>query len=130
MDFFEKYKEENIIIEKNEIKEEEKIVSGENKIEVEQAQKENEDVNDKIENKEDDLDLRKSESMSITTQDTNNIISSSNLDIIQKAKSSELICDDTNEKDINDNSNSNSNNNSNNKNSSKKKKMKKTRNGV
>ena len=122
LDFFEKYKEENIIIEKNEIKEEEKIVSGENKIEVEQAQKENEDVNDKIENKEDDLDLRKSESMSITTQDTNNIISSSNLDIIQKAKSSELICDDTNEKDINDNSNSNSNNNSNNKNSSKKKK--------
>ena len=116
LDFFEKYKEENIIIEKNEIKEEEKIVSGENKIEVEQAQKENEDVNDKIENKEDDLDLRKSESMSITTQDTNNIISSSNLDIIQKAKSSELICDDTNEKDINDNSNSN------NKNSSKKKK--------
>jgi predicted nucleotidyltransferase len=122
LDFFEKYKEENIIIEKNEIKEEEKIVSGENRIEVEQAQKENEDVNDKIENKEDDLDLRKSESMSITTQDTNNIISSSNLDIIQKAKSSELICDDTNEKDINDNSNSNSNNNSNNKNSSKKKK--------
>ena len=122
LDFFEKYKEENIIIEKNEIKEEEKIVSEENKIEVEQAQKENEDVNDKIENKEDDLDLRKSESMSITTQDTNNIISSSNLDIIQKAKSSELICDDTNEKDINDNSNSNSNNNSNNKNSSKKKK--------
>jgi DNA polymerase sigma len=122
LDFFEKYKEENIIIEKNEIKEEEKIVSGENIIEVEQAQKENEDVNDKIENKEDDLDLRKSESMSITTQDTNNIISSSNLDIIQKAKSSELICDDTNEKDINDNSNSNSNNNSNNKNSSKKKK--------
>ena len=122
LDFFEKYKEENIIIEKNEIKEEEKIVSGENKIEVEQAQKENEDVNDKLENKEDDLDLRKSESMSITTQDTNNIISSSNLDIIQKAKSSELICDDTNEKDINDNSNSNSNNNSNNKNSSKKKK--------
>ena len=116
LDFFEKYKEENIIIEKNEIKEEEKIVSGENRIEVEQAQKENEDVNDKIENKEDDLDLRKSESMSITTQDTNNIISSSNLDIIQKAKSSELICDDTNEKDINDNSNSN------NKNSSKKKK--------
>ena len=97
-------------------------MSGENRIEVEQAQKENEDVNDKIENKEDDLDLRKSESMSITTQDTNNIISSSNLDIIQKAKSSELICDDTNEKDINDNSNSNSNNNSNNKNSSKKKK--------
>ena len=122
LDFFEKYKEENIIIEKNEIKEEEKIVSGENRIEVEQAQKENEDVNDKIENKEDDLDLRKSESMTITTQDTNNIISSSNLDIIQKAKSSELICDDTNEKDINDNSNSNSNNNSNNKNSSKKKK--------
>ena len=122
LDFFEKYKEENIIIEKNEIKEEEKIVGEENKIEVEQAQKENEDVNDKIENKEDDLDLRKSESMSITTQDTNNIISSSNLDIIQKAKSSELICDDTNEKDINDNSNSNSNNNSNNKNSSKKKK--------
>ena len=122
LDFFEKYKEENIIIEKNEIKEEEKIVSGENRIEVEQAQKENEDVNDKIENKEDDLDLRKSESMSITTQDTNNIISSSNLDIIQKAKSSELICDDTNEKDINYNSNSNSNNNSNNKNSSKKKK--------
>ena len=122
LDFFEKYKEENIIIEKNEIKEEEKIVSGENRIEVEQAQKENEDVNDKIENKEDDLDLRKFESMSITTQDTNNIISSSNLDIIQKAKSSELICDDTNEKDINDNSNSNSNNNSNNKNSSKKKK--------
>ena len=122
LDFFEKYKEENIIIEKNEIKEEEKIVSEANKIEVEQAQKENEDVNDKIENKEDDLDLRKSESMSITTQDTNNIISSSNLDIIQKAKSSELICDDTNEKDINDNSNSNSNNNSNNKNSSKKKK--------
>ena len=116
LDFFEKYKEENIIIEKNEIKEEEKIVGEENKIEVEQAQKENEDVNDKIENKEDDLDLRKSESMSITTQDTNNIISSSNLDIIQKAKSSELICDDTNEKDINDNSNSN------NKNSSKKKK--------
>ena len=122
LDFFEKYKEVNIIIEKNEIKEEEKIVGEENKIEVEQAQKENEDVNDKIENKEDDLDLRKSESMSITTQDTNNIISSSNLDIIQKAKSSELICDDTNEKDINDNSNSNSNNNSNNKNSSKKKK--------
>ena len=121
LDFFEKYKEENIIIEKNEIKEEEKIVSGENRIEVEQAQKENEDVNDKIENKEDDLDLRKSESMSITTQDTNNIISS-NLDITPKAKSSELICDDTNEKDINDNSNSNSNNNSNNKNSSKKKK--------
>ena len=122
LDFFEKYKEENIIIEKNEIKEEEKIVGEENKIEVEQAQKENEDVNDKIENKEDDLDLRKSESMSITTQDTNNIISSSNLDITPKAKSSELICDDTNEKDINDNSNSNSNNNSNNKNSSKKKK--------
>ena len=121
LDFFEKYKEENIIIEKNEIKEEEKIVSEANKIEVEQAQKENEDVNDKIENKEDDLDLRKSESMSITTQDTNNIISS-NLDITPKAKSSELICDDTNEKDINDNSNSNSNNNSNNKNSSKKKK--------
>ena len=121
LDFFEKYKEENIIIEKNEIKEEEKIVGEENKIEVEQAQKENEDVNDKIENKEDDLDLRKSESMSITTQDTNNIISS-NLDITPKAKSSELICDDTNEKDINDNSNSNSNNNSNNKNSSKKKK--------
>ena len=121
LDFFEKYKEENIIIEKNEIKEEEKIVSGENRIEVEQSQKENEDVNDKIENKEDDLDLRKSESMSITTQDTNNIISS-NLDITPKAKSSELICDDTNEKDINDNSNSNSNNNSNNKNSSKKKK--------
>ena len=121
LDFFEKYKEVNIIIEKNEIKEEEKIVGEENKIEVEQAQKENEDVNDKIENKEDDLDLRKSESMSITTQDTNNIISS-NLDITPKAKSSELICDDTNEKDINDNSNSNSNNNSNNKNSSKKKK--------
>ena len=121
LDFFEKYKEENIIIEKNEIKEEEKIVGEENKIEVEQAQKENEDVNDKIENKEDDLDLRKSESMSITTQDTNNIISS-NLDITPKAKSSELICDDTNEKDINDNSNSNSNNNSNNKNSPKKKK--------
>ena len=121
LDFFEKYKEENIIIEKNEIKEEEKIVGEENKIEVEQAQKENEDVNDKKENKEDDLDLRKSESMSITTQDTNNIISS-NLDITPKAKSSELICDDTNEKDINDNSNSNSNNNSNNKNSSKKKK--------
>ena len=121
LDFFEKYKEVNIIIEKNEIKEEEKIVGEENKIEVEQAQKENEDVNDKKENKEDDLDLRKSESMSITTQDTNNIISS-NLDITPKAKSSELICDDTNEKDINDNSNSNSNNNSNNKNSSKKKK--------
>ena len=113
LDFYEKYNQEDNIIEKNEIiiKEDEKIKNEENII------KQNDEIII------DDLNLIKSESMSITTQDTNNIINI-NLETQIKAKSSDLKNENIISSDNNENNNSSSNNDSNNKINSKKKKEK------
>ena len=133
-DFYEKFKEEKEeekIIEKNEIIGEEKNV-----ININEIQKENNNDLENIENNDenlknfdDDLSMKKSESMSITTQDTNNI----NVSLeIKKSKSSELKNEYDKEKEKendngdnnNDESNININNDSNNKNNNKQKKKK------
>ena len=133
-DFYEKFKEEKEeekIVEKNEIIDEEKNV-----ININEIQKENNNDLENIENNDenlknfdDDLSMKKSESMSITTQDTNNI----NVSLeIKKSKSSELKNEYDKEKEKendngdnnNDESNININNDSNNKNNNKQKKKK------
>ena len=128
LDFYEKYKKNEIVIEKNEIKkEEEKIKNEKNRntnIKEENKEKDIDNHSDK------DLDIKKSESMSVTTQDTNNNLNINlNLETPIKAKSSELKNECINENDNdnsdnNSNSNTNSKNNSSNKNSSKQKKKK------
>ena len=129
LDFYEKYTEDEKATEKKEkkeiIKEEEKINNNINNInnininEIKEDLKENDG-----DNSDNELNMKKSESMSVTTQDTNNNINII-LDTPSKAKSSELKNehnDDTNENS--ENNNSNSNNNSSNKNNSQKKKKK------
>ena len=135
LDFYEKYKEDEVISDKNEIKQEEEkkeMNNEDNKInfDIKEETKEKEEK-EKIENEidnvsENDLSIKKSESMSVTTQDTNNNINL-NLDTPSKAKSSELKNEYNNENDNDNNdinNNSNDKNNSSNKNSSKKKKKK------
>ena len=135
LDFYEKYKENEIVIEKNEIKkEEEKIKKEEDEVNIninikeENKEKEKEKEKNNDNNSVNDLDIKKSETMSLTTQDTNNNINI-NLETPLKAKSSDLKNEYNNENDNdNDNSENNSNinskNNSSNKNSSKQKKKK------
>ena len=138
LDFYEQFKEEEEKTkEKNEIKNEEEKEEEkkekekeDNKINNEEIKKEKEKEKEKdVDNIEDELDLKKSESMSITTQDTNNINININLDPLPKAKSSELKCDKNNENENDDNenhkTNNNSKNNSSNKNSSNKEKKNK-----
>ena len=124
-DFYANYKEEeeniNNIMDKNdkEIFDEEKNIININ-ININEIQKENNDENINIKNFEEDLTIKKSESMSMTTQDTNNTIS---LELSQKSKSFEI----KKEKEINDNiedNNLNSNIELNNKNNNKQKKKK------
>ena len=135
LDFYEKYKEDEVISEKNEIKQEEEKIEISNEgnkinIDIKEESKEKEEK-EKIEKdidsvSENELSVKKSESMSITTQDTNNNINL-NLDAPSKAKSSDLKNEYNNENENDNNdiiSNSNDKNNSSNKNSSKKKKKK------
>ena len=74
----------NNIMDKNdkEIFDEEKNIININ-ININEIQKENNDENINIKNFEEDLTIKKSESMSMTTQDTNNTIS---LELSQKSK--------------------------------------------
>ena len=128
LDFYEKYKEDEIVPEKKEIiKEEEKIKDEENSINVKEEE-EKEDKKEKGENdlyiSDNDLNLKKYESMSVTTQDTNNNNINIVLETPTKAKSSDLKNDFSNENDSSENNNTNSNNNSSNKNNSKQKKKK------
>ena len=128
-DFFGNYKEEeeNINnIENKEIIEEEKNIININEIQKENNV-ENNDENINLKNFEEDLTIKKSESMSVTTQDTNNTIS---LELSQKSKSFELkkeneINVNTEDNNLNSNNELNLNNKSNNKQKKKKEKEQK-----
>ena len=124
LDFYEKFQEDNKITEPKEIKKEEELKKEENdiKINIKEEIKEKENNLDNI--SDDDLTLKKSESVSITTQDTNNNINLS-LETPEKSKSSDLKNEFSkeNENDNSDNKITNSNN-SNNKSGSKQKKKK------
>ena len=123
-DFFGNYKEEENILEKNEIIDEEKNTLNINEIQNEKNNIENNDEN--VKNFDEDLNIKKSESMSVTTQDTNNTFC---LELSHKSKSFESKNDYNKEKEIdnvinNDENNLNINNDINNKNNNKQKKKK------
>ena len=123
-DFFGNYKEEEDILEKNEIIDEEKNTININEIQNENSNIENNDEN--VKNFDEDLNIKKSESMSVTTQDTNNTFC---LELSHKSKSFESKNDYNKEKEIdnvinNDDNNLNINSDINNKSNNKQKKKK------
>ena len=123
-DFFGNYKEEENVLEKNEIIDEEKNMININEIEKENNNIENNDEN--VKNFDEDLNIKKSESMSVTTQDTNNTFC---LELSHKSKSFESKNDYNKEKEIdnvinNDDNNLNINSDINNKSNNKQKKKK------
>ena len=124
LDFYEKFQEDNKIIEQNEIKKEEELIKEENNIKINIKEEPKEEVNNLDNISDDDLSLKKSESLSITTQDTNINNINLSLETPEKAKSSDLRKKYNNENENeNDNSdNKKSNNNSENKSGSKQKK--------
>ena len=124
LDFYEKFQEDNKIIEQNEIKKEEELIKEENNIKINIKEEPKEEVKNLDNISDDDLSLKKSESLSITTQDTNLNNINLSLETPEKAKSSDLKKKYNNENENeNDNSdNKKSNNNSENKSGSKQKK--------